>query len=45
MAENENIALRVIHLDDGRLWRGGQHQVLLLMKELAKLGVEQVLVA
>jgi len=35
--------LRVLHLDDGRSWRGGQHQVWLLMNELALRGVEQCL--
>ena len=32
---------RVLHLDDGREWRGGQHQVLLLMLELAAMRVPQ----
>jgi glycosyltransferase involved in cell wall biosynthesis len=36
---------RVLHVDDGAQWRGGQHQVLLLMSELARLGVDQRLVA
>lgn len=31
------------HLDDGREWRGGQHQVGLLMEGLADRGLEQVL--
>lgn len=38
------IAPRVIHLDDGRSWRGGQHQVFLLAGELAARGVAQRLV-
>lgn len=37
--------LRVVHIDDGRGFRGGQHQVWLLMTELAARGVAQVLVA
>jgi glycosyltransferase involved in cell wall biosynthesis len=32
-------------LDDGRLWRGGQHQVFLLLSELAARGVTQRLAA
>jgi glycosyltransferase involved in cell wall biosynthesis len=48
MALSETVAadpsgLRVLHLDDGRSWRGGQHQVWLLMKELANRGVAQCL--
>ncbi len=35
--------LRVLHLDDGPSWRGGQHQVLLLIHELALRGVKQCL--
>ncbi|MCE5228167.1 glycosyltransferase family 4 protein [bacterium] len=35
---------RVVHLDDGRSWRGGQHQVFLLATELAARGIEQRLV-
>lgn len=35
--------LRVLHLDDGALWRGGQHQVWLLMNQLFRHGVEQLL--
>jgi hypothetical protein len=35
---------RIVHLDDGRLWRGGQHQVLLLLTELAAQGLGQLLV-
>jgi glycosyltransferase involved in cell wall biosynthesis len=37
--------LRVAHLDCGRGWRGGQNQVLLLMRALAKRGVTSVLMA
>ena len=33
--------MRVAHLDTGRSWRGGQGQVLLLMRELRARGVEQ----
>lgn len=33
--------MRVAHLDTGRSWRGGQGQVLLLMRELRAQGVEQ----
>ena len=40
-----DIKPRILHLDDGRLWRGGQHQVWLLLCELRKLGVTQVLAA
>lgn len=36
---------RVMHLDDGRYWRGGQHQVWLLMGELARFGIRQRLIA
>lgn len=35
---------RVAHLDDGRQWRGGQHQVFLLTSELRSRGVAQRLV-
>ncbi len=35
----------MIHLDDGRAWRGGQHQVALLIGGLARSGVGQTLVA
>jgi glycosyltransferase involved in cell wall biosynthesis len=38
-------SLSVVHLDDGRIWRGGQHQVFLLISELQKLGVRQALAA
>lgn len=36
---------RVLHLDRGREMRGGQHQVLLLMRGLQELGAEQLLLA
>ncbi|HKA58379.1 MAG TPA: glycosyltransferase [Gemmatimonadales bacterium] len=37
--------MRVLHVDSGREWRGGQHQVWLLCRELARhAGVEQTLV-
>lgn len=38
-------ALRVAHLDTGREWRGGQAQVLLLMKGLRDHGVSSLLLA
>lgn len=37
--------MRVAHLDTGRDWRGGQGQVLLLMKALREAGHEQLLLA
>jgi len=37
--------MRVAHLDTGRDWRGGQGQVLLLMRELARSGHDQCLLA
>ena len=37
--------MKVAHLDTGRDWRGGQAQVLLLMRELAAAGLEQRLLA
>src|SRR5262249_54571305 len=37
--------LRVAHLDSGRVWRGGQAQVLMLMEGLARRGVQSVLLA
>lgn len=37
--------MRVAHLDTGRDWRGGQGQVLLLMRELARAGHAQLLLA
>lgn len=37
--------MRIAHLDTGRDWRGGQGQVLLLMRELARGGHEQRLLA
>jgi glycosyltransferase involved in cell wall biosynthesis len=37
--------LRIVHLDSGRDWRGGQNQVLLLMRELQKHGLRNALIA
>lgn len=37
--------MKVAHLDTGRTWRGGQAQVLLLLRELRRSGVEQELLA
>jgi glycosyltransferase involved in cell wall biosynthesis len=37
--------MKVAHLDTGRTWRGGQGQVLLLLRELRAQGVEQRLLA
>lgn len=37
----ESVPLKVVHLDDGREWRGGQQQVLLLMTGLHARGVRQ----
>jgi hypothetical protein len=37
--------LRVLHVDTGRAMRGGQWQVLLLARELARAGVRQALLA
>lgn len=37
--------MRVLHVDTGRTLRGGQRQVLLLLRELAALGVQQALLA
>ncbi len=37
--------MRIAHLDTGRTWRGGQAQALLLMREFARLGHEQWLLA
>lgn len=37
--------MRILHLDTGRALRGGQRQVLLLMRELAALGLSQALLA
>ena len=39
------MSLRIAHLDSGRTWRGGQAQVLLLMRELAARGHAQHLLA
>ena len=36
--------MRVLQIDSGREWRGGQNQVRLLCRELAREGVDQVLV-
>jgi len=36
--------VRVLQIDSGREWRGGQNQVRLLCRELAREGVDQVLV-
>lgn len=39
------MTVRVVHVAAGREWRGGQRQVLLLTRELARLGsIEQVVV-
>ena len=35
---------RVVHVASGREWRGGQRQVWLLARELARMGVEQTVV-
>jgi hypothetical protein len=35
--------LRILHIDTGAEMRGGQHQVLLLLKTLQKMGCEQTL--
>ncbi len=37
--------MRIAHLDTGRDWRGGQGQALLLMREFAAAGHEQLLLA
>jgi glycosyltransferase involved in cell wall biosynthesis len=37
-------ALRVVHIDTGRGWRGGQQQVYLLHRELIRRGVDSLLV-
>lgn len=37
--------MRVLHLDTGRELRGGQRQILLLMRGLRDLGIEQTLLA
>lgn len=36
---------RVLHIDDGRSWRGGQHQVWLLLNELNAMNIPQRLIA
>jgi glycosyltransferase involved in cell wall biosynthesis len=39
------VTLRIVHVASGREWRGGQRQVWLLARELARLGdVEQIVV-
>jgi glycosyltransferase involved in cell wall biosynthesis len=38
------VTTRVVHVASGREWRGGQRQVWLLARELARLEVEQVVV-
>lgn len=37
--------ISVLHLDDGRTWRGGQHQVSLLAQGLAARGIPQKVLA
>lgn len=37
------LSMRVLHMDTGREMRGGQHQVLFLMRALRERGVEQAL--
>ncbi|MGH9694085.1 MAG: hypothetical protein ACRD5Z_08095, partial [Bryobacteraceae bacterium] len=39
------MSLRILHIDTGRELRGGQRQVLLLMKGLREAGHESVLLA
>ena len=41
----ESAPLRVVHVDTGRTWRGGQAQALLLMRELRARGLAQRLLA
>jgi glycosyltransferase involved in cell wall biosynthesis len=36
--------MRVLHIDSGRRWGGGQNQVRLLMRQLATRGIEQMCV-
>jgi L-malate glycosyltransferase len=36
--------VRIVHVASGREWRGGQRQVWLLARELARLGIQQVVV-
>jgi glycosyltransferase involved in cell wall biosynthesis len=38
-------AIRVVHLDTARSWRGGQQQVYLLHRELTEMGVDSSLLA
>jgi len=40
-----NTDIYILHYDTGISWRGGQHQVLLLMRELKRRGVKQALAA
>lgn len=35
---------RIVHLASGREWRGGQRQVLLLTRELGRLGLDQLVI-
>ncbi len=35
---------RIVHLASGREWRGGQRQVLLLARELRRLGLDQLVI-
>lgn len=35
---------RIVHLASGREWRGGQRQVLLLARELSRLGLDQLVI-
>ncbi len=39
---NPDKSLKIIHVDDGREWRGGQHQVALLAEGLAARGIAQL---
>ena len=39
------MAIRVLHIDAGTSWRGGQHQALLLARGLRDRGIEGVIVA
>lgn len=42
---SKQVPLRIAHVDTGRTWRGGQGQVFLLMRELARRGHTQALFA
>ena len=44
VTETLGLGDRVVHVASGREWRGGERQVLLLTKALARLGVDQVVV-